>query len=76
MCLEVAVTAVVLTAGIAILFGGFMIAEEEEDCNTADNNEQAQSDDESDETCRRLIFEILLVQLHVGAEQGKPHTAL
>lgn len=51
MCLEVAVTAVVLTAGIAILFGGFMIAEEEEDCNTADNNEQAQSDDQSDETC-------------------------
>lgn len=50
MFLVVTVTVVALTAGSAILFGGFVVAEEEEDCNAADKNEHAQSDDEPDET--------------------------
>jgi hypothetical protein len=69
--LVVAVTVVALTAGSAILFGGFVVAEEEEDCNTADKNEHAQSDDEPDETCWRLIFETLLMQSYTGEKQGR-----
>jgi hypothetical protein len=49
--LIVVVTAVALTAGSAILVGGFMVAEKKKDCDTADENEHAQSDDEPDETC-------------------------
>jgi hypothetical protein len=50
-----------------------MVAEKEKDCDTADENEHAQSDDEPDETCWRLIFETLFVQLYAVEKQSWGH---